>query len=347
MHSKEIHCRIGRVTGICRNMEFIGRNTLKNRELKIKMPKSGEIRNLVPRNILEECEKKEHILKNSLNDSKFTKKEKTNGILELLKMHPYPRYSGPFEGSIISGWLHRPEIQISDDFEKKFLYFVSFTHLASQPCGKWTLDQNATTDKNNPIFEVTPTEVELAGPASKMTYQVIYPCEHRKCMIHCPCNLCTSSVNPCKPYCACSPCEECDQQCKEHSIDIERNYKRSDSFTIPFYSDSLIEENISLPSAWFSYSTSHFVKHAGIPRNCEQCQVDLLDHQVHHHVLHYRCKFCRDFLRLVRENPLENVWKLHNNISIDNKWMGFNQERKKIVFSRDNRTCKICYKVFI
>ena len=325
-------------------MEFTGKDALNNTELKIKMPKFGEIQNKVRSVIMEDNGNKENILRSI--DYSNNKEEKKKGILELLALHPYPRYSGPFEGSIISGWPHRPTIKTSNDYGKKFLYYVSFTHAASQPCGNWKLNEDNTYNKNDPLFEVTATNVELWGPASTMTSQVLYPCENKKCIIQCPCNLCTSSVKPCESNCARSPCEVCNQQCKEHNIDLERNYKHGDSFTVPFYSDSLTEENISLPTPWWSCAISHFVKHAGIPRNCDQCQVDLLDHQVNHHVLHYRCKFCRDFLRLVRENPLENVWKVYNIEFLDNKWLGWDDENKKTVFSCDERTCKFCYKVF-
>ena len=163
-------------------------------------------------------------------------------------MHPYPRYSGPFEGSIISGWLHRPSFKISTDFEKNYLYFVTFTHPVTQSCGKWTWNERETFDKNNPVFDVIASNVKLYGPASLTTREIVYPCEHQMCIIHCPCKLCTSLVKPCESFCARSPCDQCDQQCKEHTIDLERNYNRnSDSFSIPFYCDDLTEENISLP----------------------------------------------------------------------------------------------------
>ena len=40
-------------------------------------------------------------------------------------------------------------------------------------------------------------------------------------------------------------------------------------------------------------------KYAGIPRDCDKCRVDLLDHQIHHHVVHDRCKFCKVELRIL------------------------------------------------
>ena len=130
---------------------------------------------------------------------------------------------------------------------------------------------------------------------------IIYPCEHGKCCIHCPCNLCTSSDKPCNQYCARHPCVKCDKQCLNHQCRLDGTYSSQDSFTIPFYCEILDEdarskESNSLlcydPRLHHPYDPEYyFIKYAGIPRDCSKCQIDLLDHEIHHHVLHYFCKF--------------------------------------------------------
>ena len=95
---------------------------------------------------------------------------------------------------------------------------------------------------NGPEFKVDSQQAKLSGPASTMSKTIIYTCEHGKCCIKRPCNLCTSGDEPCSRNCACSPCEECDQQCQEHKIGLDRTYSCSDSFTIPFYYQNLDED---------------------------------------------------------------------------------------------------------
>ena len=133
-----------------------------------------------------------------------------------------------------------------------------------------------------------------------MSKSIVYPCEYGTCCIHCPCNLCTSGERPCNLFCAKSPCKECDQQCQEHKIQLDRTFSESDSFTIPFYYDTLDEEArtdeypnsfIIYPIDWSCDPKSHLIKYAGIPRSCVTCCGDLLEHKTHHSVLHYRCKF--------------------------------------------------------
>ena len=79
------------------------------------------------------------------------------------------------------------------------------------------------------------------------------------------------------------------------------------------------------------YTETKFIKYAGIPRNCSQCQIDLLDHEVHHHIVHYRCKFCRETLRRVQ----------NARASDSNLFIGDDSIRAK-----DDSTCSFCYKIF-
>ena len=140
------------------------------------------------------------------------------------------------------------------------------------------------------------------------------------------------------------PCGECDQQCLEHKCELDRTYSEKDSFTIPFYFQDLDEEARTNDNNLSAYSYGDgrgygydyepektFIKYAGIPRSCTKCQVDLLDHEVHHNVLHYPCKFCRKSLRLWKNNPVN--------------YLQLMQEKRNNDI-HDTTTCSFCYKCF-
>ena len=122
---------------------------------------------------------------------------------------------------------------------------------------------------------------------------------------------------------------------------MDRTYSNQDSFTVPFYceirdEDARSEERNSLlcydPRLHDPYDPEYyFIKYAGIPRDCSKCQIDLLDHEIHHHVLHYCCKFCRKSLRLIRNNPIDKIQLI---------------EEKKKIKRIDGTTCSFCYKLF-
>ena len=314
-------------------MEFVGINVSEQIEVKIRMPKFGNIRNVCPRDVMENYEKKENVIRTKLrNDTPIKGIERPvrrirQGIFELLRLHPYPRCCGPY-ACFING-------------NKTFKFFVTFTHSAAQVCGRWSIDQTETLDRNDPRFKLSSCKLELSGPASTWSKKILYPCQQNKCSIQCPCNLCSTDDQPCNRYCAESPCDNCDQQCQEHKCDLDRKYTNKDSFTIPFYYNNLDENARSEDTnrlLVYDCETNgpyepekNFIKHSGIPRSCTQCQIDLLDHEVHHHVLHFRCKFCRKYLRLLRNRTLDknNAWKQEKEIKFD-----------------DDTTCSYCYKLF-
>ena len=329
-------------------MEFIGHHISDKSELRIRMPKFGNIRNIQNCDNIEIYKKKEIVISMIRSDripeiekgSAIPFKRINQGIVDLLKLHPFPRYCGPFTQLITGNWTPIWEpIMNSDDGDKKFQFFVSFTHSASQACGTWTFDDTEMPAKIRPLFKVDSEKTKLSGPASTLCHTIIYPCEYGGCCVQCPCNICTSGNEPCGQYCAKSPCEECDQQCPEHKCELDRTYSRKDSFTIPFYSQHLDKEQsaetIRDLQGQFRYSKydpeDTFIKYVGIPRSCTRCQDDLLDHEVHHSVLHYRCKFCRKFLKLLRNNPVNSIQML--------------KEKKKREIE-DGTTCAYCYKYF-
>ena len=178
------------------------------------MPKFGNIRYSLNGNIMQNYEKKEHIIQTKIRDHTPVKgsigkpcKRIRQGIFELLKLHPCPRYCGPFSGMINGNWEYNRLVQPeeSSDSDKKFHYFVTFTHSAAQTCGTWTLDKNESLSINSLTFRVDSKQAKLFGPASTLTKTIVYTCERGTCCIQCPCNLCTSCDEPCNRYCAKSP----------------------------------------------------------------------------------------------------------------------------------------------
>ena len=322
-------------------MEFIGNNIFDETELQVRMPKFGNIKNMQNYDIVATCEKKEHLIKTKLrnqtpeNDNGIPYERMYEGIFDLLSLHPCPRYCGPFTGPIVGHWNPSLTITDSNDSVRNFQYFVTFTHSASQACGTWTYDEEATVTKNKPIFKVETKKNKLSGPASTWSKSIIYPCEKGQCCIECPCNLCTSREGPCGQYCAKSPCKDCDKQCIKHKCELDRTYSRNDSFTIPFFFQTLEEVKAIGDSRKLAGTgcdpERNFIKYAGVPRSCTDCQEDLLDHEMHHSVLHYLCKFCRKSLRILKNEPLNGFQIL---------------EEKSKIESTDNLTCSYCYKYF-
>ena len=334
-------------------MEFIGQSKTGPPEVRLRMPKFGNISNMQHSNIVDNFEKRETAIRSKLRNlmregiARPVKRIR-QGIFDLLKLHPLPRYCGPFTGPIDGHWnynyFYRLSEEYSNDADKHFIYFVTFIHPAAQSCGKWTFDANKTNNKMKPKYTVESANATLSGPASTLTKTIVYPCEHGNCWIECPCNLCTSCDEPCDSVCAKMPCGECDQQCLEHKCELDRTYSEKDSFTIPFYFQDLDEEARTNDNNLSAYSYGDgrgygydyepektFIKYAGIPRSCTKCQVDLLDHEVHHNVLHYRCKFCRKSLRLWKNNPVNYIQLM--------------QEKRKNDIC-DTTTCSFCYKNF-
>ena len=328
-------------------MELIGYLDSDKTEHRLRMPKFGSVRNIQNCNNMDTFERRENVIK-QLRDRTLELergraipfKRISQGIAELLKLHPFPRYCGPFTGPIDGHWNPSWQpIMDSTDSGKKFNYFVTFVHSPAQECGTWTFDEDKTQDKMRPLFIVQSEKTKLYGPASSLSHSIIYPCEYGKCSIYCPCNIC-SSDEPCDQYCAKSPCEECDHQCPDHKCELDRTYSETDSFTIQFYRQNFDEEmspeKITELSAHYRYSTydpeDKFIKYAGIPRNCNRCQEDLLDHDVHHSVFHYRCKFCRKSLKLIKNDPIDSIQIL--------------KEKMKMKIE-DGTTCAYCYKYFV
>ena len=257
-------------------------------------------------------------MKNPGNNQLQTKEE---ALQMLLLSHPFPKHQGPFEKHISEvqyGFgIHEKE---NENNQYTFNSYTTFLHDDNQSCKHWSINsvQNAGEPKHELTFTITEIkdQLKLQGPASDLNMSIMYNCNKHQCVIMCPCTICERSDNL-------SP------QCPVHHVDLHRKFDENlHSFTIPCSSNKflpLYKEHFKFGD---DYHTGH--RYAGIPRSCPQCRLDLLDHQIHHHVLHHFCKFCTIVLMVLEvDEPMDKIRKTH-----------------KEILKGEDCTCSFCYKIF-
>ena len=237
-----------------------------------------------------------------------------------IKSHPLPRSQGP-----LLPFLH---LMSSDclKWDEVMSFYTAFRHNTDQKCAKWTPNSVGTRVGICRTYAVTPycseANVLCQGLHSKLrTMSIVYTCIFNKCSIGCPCNLCVNSENfPCRKICKDTPCPDCNPQCKVHKIELDRRFDVNiHEVTIGIDSDN---------------SEKSIVKHAGIPKNCQICRVDLLQHQKFHLVPHQLCKFCVQLLGPILNSGFPIV-KLEDYAIA-----------KEVFRSGLNHTCGYCLKEF-
>ena len=252
---------------------------------------------------------------NPNNDLLETNQE---AVQKLLLNHPFPRHQGPFEKDIT--YLQYGYISAEEDSDQYTFYsYTTFLHEYNQPCKVWSINSQKNDGEPKHVLTFTTEEImndlNLWGPASDLNMSIMYNCNKHKCVIICPCTVCEVSNSP-------------SSQCLKHHVDLQRKFnKKVHSFTIPCSSNQFVPLYKDHIQYGDEFHSGH--RYAGIPRSCLQCRLDLLDHQIHHHVLHQRCKFCAVILRIWEaDEPLE----FHN--------------VKSQIQRTDNSTCSFCYKIF-
>ena len=253
---------------------------------------------------------------------------KNEAVQKLLFHHPFPRHQGPFQNDMAGLQYDCLFGSVKEEDKFTFNSYMTFLHKDNQPCKLWSLNSKTVPGEPKHVLTFNTDDVasglELCGPASDLNMCIMYNCNKQKCIIMCPCTVCEAQDSTCKLKCGADPCKHCSVQCLKHHIDLPRKFDvRLDSFTIPCSTNQF-----SPMYDHIEYGDENHAGHryAGIPRSCQQCRLDLLDHQIHHHVLHYRCKFCKVVLR---------TWKSD----------GTKKEKHEIK-SVDNSTCSFCYKIF-
>ena len=226
---------------------------------------------------------------------------------------PLPRNQGP----IIPG----VDNSVSDPNGEKLLEKIAWRHSCNQRCAKWF-----PTEKNYsqvfPEFIVEPLEIgsnEVKGPHSQLSDMgIVYTCNQMKCSLLCPCKICTNKLDNCRRKCSDFPCLSCTEQCSQHKIDIDRKYDvTKHAYTLKVDTKDKIKFT---------------VLHAGIPKQCVECENDLTDHRVYHKVFHTRCKYCRQLLV-----PLvsEKILTIKDYVTA-----------KEAKLAKSRYTCETCHKLF-
>ena len=180
-----------------------------------------------------------------------------------------------------------------DDYNK-------FLHCEKQECCKWKVKGKTHLPTD------TKTTLNIIGPFSKKDNATYYTCQKSSCEVRCLCSICDSS--PCSDM-LCktgSFCRECNPQCYDHKVGVQRDFDLK------------------------VHSTSNKLKYPGIPLSCDRCKKDLQEHETEHSVIHQRCKFC-----------LPVTVKIDGAMSL--KVCRENERKHQ---SMENRTCKYCFKVF-
>ena len=312
------------------NMEYL--STIPENGYMLSLPKCGKNRNVLEcystteKQLLEEdtCMNTLDASEGYLNQQKYYNKDyglletKQEALTKLLTNHPFPIHQGPFEKEI-NGVQYDCSVNGQEGVSYTFYAYTTFVHKSDQPCKVWSINSQHSPDEPKHVLTFTTEDVQhgvkLWGPACDSNMAIMYNCNMHGCVIKCPCTICEGV--PSKP------------QCKNHHVDLQRKFNtKCHSFTIPCSSDKLLPLYKDEIKKGIQLHTGH--KYPGIPRNCQECRLDLLDHQIHHHVVHHRCKFCKLIIRILEKN------KLRENIKL----------AETDIQRTDDRTCGFCYKIF-
>ena len=232
---------------------------------------------------------------------------------QLLHGHPYPVSQGPVMIPLDTNTNPKklPHLVLG--------YKTLFTHCHTQKCVKWAPKVTGVPAWTEDVetFSVGDVKFRIQGAASGMDMGLMYTCHMSGwsgCVIYCPCSVCTKTKNHCQDQHRKEPCIDCSSQCTSHQILLQRLFNsETDHF-------SIITENVNKYRFTYIY--------AGIPKSCESCSLDVLEHQVLHLVFHVRCRFCRYEMRPLIEG---------NVITLEDF-----KDMNEILKQRDDRTCSFC-----
>ena len=239
-----------------------------------------------------------------------------DGIFKLLSNHPMPYCQGPFMCPIGMKMLG-----------KSFRCFTTFKHPDGLACSINATNLEAESDLTSHTDGGEVSEIlTLEGPASKLDTTIIYNCDIGHCQVSCACSICNTPRRCTRRTCADNPCENCDTQCCRHKIGIARLFDDDeDLFTV-----NVKNGNVTNQSNLFDLENCGIKKYSCIPKTCAECREDLKDHQLHHKVVHTRCKFCKHDFRFI-EDCLSKY--------------DVRRKRKEIE-EIDDETCSTCFKIF-
>ena len=249
-------------------MEYLG--TIPENDYKLILPKCGNKRNVLEcYSTTEKQLAEEDKCINTLDDGLLETKQEA--LTKLLTNHPFPIHQGPFERNI-NGLQYNCSVDGQDGTSYTFYTYTTFVHKSDQPCKVWSINSQHIPGEPKHVLTFTTDDVlhgvKLWGPACDHNMSIMYNCNMHGCVIRCPCTVCEAA--PSKP------------QCQKHHVDLQRKFNlKYHSFTVPCSSDKLLPLYKDRIKHGIELHTGH--KYPGIPRGCQQCRLELLDHQIHHH----------------------------------------------------------------
>ena len=179
--------------------------------------------------------------------------------------HPVGQYMGPYD--------QNEKVRLSAQLPHSDLDFTSYTEFSHDgaKCYEYETTNYTLYEDLHKIesYRVKSEIDSIEKKAEDDNINIFYTCQHKLCKIPCPCAHCNSNVS----------------QCSKHKLRHPVLFdEKLDAVSIR--SSELFCENESF------FSNSYIIKYSGIPRTCEKCMKDLLNHDSYHFEYHANCRFC-------------------------------------------------------
>ena len=186
-------------------------------------------------------------------------------IQEEYNLHPVGQYMGPYD--------QNEEVKLSAQLPSSTLDFQSYTEFShdGEKCFEYKMKNYEKIGLLDKIDGYTVcSAIKSAADRKEIDdNDIFYTCQHKLCMIPCPCAHCSSDITQCLEHKLCHP-SLFDDQVDAVSIRSSEEFCKDDIF----------------------FEKSYIIKYPGIPRKCRKCYNDLLNHHCYHFEFHTNCRFC-------------------------------------------------------
>ena len=214
----------------------------------------------------------------------------------ILSKHPFPLSQGPVvlttDCLTTEKYENNPFLckSISEVLTDKTVFY----HNESQDCYEWHPLSRGVSAWEGAKYEVKPVVGPvLCGPASTMRMGIVYTCNLSRCLVFCPCTICTDDRKTCQRSCKNEICSDCNAQCIDHVIKVARLFSPATDHYM------MVTEMMT--------KYRHAYPFAGIPLNCMSCTRDVQEHQQLHMVWHARCRFCKFQMRPFQHKSIVDI----------------------------------------
>ena len=236
-------------------------------------------------------------------------------LQHVLSHHPFPLSQGTLclqLGSVASDSKSQHNVMVKN---------MVFKHCSDdQRCQEWVpkVPGIPCWAGDNETYNVGEVKFSIEGAASTMSMEIVYTCNLSKCVIFCACRICRD-----KTFCSkqvhikVETCRKCSRQCTIHALKMPR------LFNVEVEMFTMVTEKVD------EYLFA--VPYAGIPKSCEVCKLDVMEHQAFHLVPHLQCKFCKHESRPFKKSV---------------QTLSDYKKSLKLVESADEKTCGMCLQSF-